>query len=121
MRVRVRKRLQGEFAEQRSIASAGAVDELPRRVIRVAAMDEHESDRGLLGRGKELVEQRERRLVRPMEILEHQTQRVLARKRADEQVEPVERLAADGVGCEVADPLFLPRLEREAEHGGEKG
>ena len=84
-------------------------------------MDEQEGDRGLLGRGKQLVEQRERGLVRPVEILEHETQRALSRERADELVEPVERLVLDGVAREIAQPLLLLRLERQAEQGGEEG
>ncbi len=84
-------------------------------------MDEHEADRSLLGCGKQLVEQRERRLVRPVEILEHETQRALSRKRIDELVEPVEHLVLDGVAREVADPLPLLRLEHQAEQGGQQG
>ena len=121
VRVLVRKRLQPEVQEQTPEAPAGTVDELPGGVFGVAAMDEHEADRGLLGRGKQLVEQRERRLVRPVEILEHETQRALSRERVDELVEPVERLVLDGVGREVAHPLLLLRLERQAEQGGEQG
>ena len=120
-RVRVRERLQLELHEQGPEAPAGAVDELPGGVIGVAAMDEQEAERGLLGRGKQLVEQRERRLVRPVEILEHQAQRSFSCERADELVEPVERLVLDRVACEIADPLLLLRFEHQAEQAGEEG
>ena len=103
------------------VAPAGAVDELPGGVVGVAAMDEQEGDRGLLGRRKQLVEQRERCFVRPVEILEHQTQRAFSCDRADELVEPVERLVLDGVAREVAQALLLLRLERQPEQGGEEG
>ena len=90
-------------------------------MIGVTAMDEQEAERGLLGRGEQLVEQRERRLVRPVEILEYQAQRSFSCERADELVEPVERLVSDRVACEIADPLLLLRLEHEAEEAGEEG
>ena len=83
-------------------------------------MDEQEADRRLLGRGQQLVEQRERRLVRPVQILEHQAERAFSCERADELVEPVERLVLDRVAREIADPLLLLRLEREAEQAGEE-
>ena len=55
-----------------------------------------------------------------MEILEHQTQRPFSCERGDELIEPVEGLVLDRVGREVAHPLLLLRLERQAEQGGEE-
>ncbi len=120
-RVHGGKRLQLEFEEQAPVPPAGAVDEVPGGVIGVASMDDQEPDGGLLGRGKQLLEQRERGLVGPVEILEHQAQRPFSRQGEDELVEPVERLLPDGVGGEVAHPLLLLRLEHHAEQGGEEG
>jgi hypothetical protein len=84
-------------------------------------MDEQEGDRGVLGRREQLVEQREGCFVRPVQVLEHQTQRAFSCERAYELVEPVEGLVLDDIAREVAHPLLLIRLERQAERAGELG
>ena len=77
-------------------------------------MDEQEANRGLLGRGQYPVEQRQCGLIRPVQILEHEAQRLLLREEADELVHPVHGLSLNRVGREGADALLLRRFEREA-------
>ena len=90
-------------------------------MVGVAAMDKQEGDRRVLGRRKQLVDQREGCFVRPVHVLEHQTRGAISCERADELVEPAEHLVLDGVARELAQALLQLRLEREPEQIGEEG
>jgi hypothetical protein len=46
-----------------------------------------------------------------VQVVQRQAQRLLAGERAKEPVEPVEGLALDGIGREVAHPAILLGIE----------
>ncbi len=114
-RLRLRERLDFELGEGAAETPPRPVDELPGGMVGIAAMDEHERDRRLLDGGQQLVEQRQRRFIRPVQVVEHEAERALPGERAHEPLEPVEGLVLDGVARQVADARLVRGLEREAE------
>src|SRR5262249_59685702 len=83
-RVSLSQRLQLQLGEQPSEAPARTIDEVPGRAIRIAAMDEQKPHRRVLGGRKELIEQGERGLVGPVEVLQHKAQGRLLAEHAHE-------------------------------------
>jgi hypothetical protein len=90
-------------------------------VLPLRAREEEERHRLLLGHAEEGFEQLERGLVRPVEVLEDEAERLLLGQLADELVEDLERTRLDRLSVELADALRGIRLEREAEDAGEEG
>ena len=81
---------------------------------------EQQDDRLLLRELEQLLEQLERRLVREVQVLEHEAHRLLSRERAHELGDRLVRLALHRVARERVEPLRRVLLERESEQRREK-
>jgi hypothetical protein len=88
--------------------------EVPRRVLALAAIEEAEPDRGLVRHRQQRLQQPERRVVSPVEILEDKAQRGLLGQAVDEVREHLERLVLKALPVQVADALGGVRLEGQA-------
>src|SRR6478672_9517965 len=69
--------------------------EMPGRMLPLASVEEHERNRLFFHQVQKLDEQLERRLVRPMQVVEHDARRMLFREPCDEGTERVDGLALD--------------------------
>jgi hypothetical protein len=72
------------------VTLARSLAESPRAVVALGPVEEEEGDGGLVRDAEERLEQLQRRLVGPVEVLEDETERLLVRQPADELVERLE-------------------------------
>src|SRR5207247_2122749 len=89
--------------------------ELPRPVFALAAVEQDKPDGFLVHEREQLLEQLERRLVRPVQVLQQDAERALTRKCGEKVVDGLDRLALDAVARELAELLREIRLERNPE------
>ena len=99
---------------------ARALAEAPGAVLALGAVEEDEPDGRLLGHAQRLLEQLERRLVRPVEILEDDAERLLLGEPVEQLREDLDRLVLDALAVQLADLLRLVGLEREPQEVGEE-
>jgi hypothetical protein len=89
-------------------------------VLTLAAIEQHQCRCLPVGEPEQLLDELQRRLVRPVQILEEEAEGVLARERLEERRHGLERLPLHGVTAQAAEPLVVRSLEAEPEQRGEK-
>ena len=96
------------------VALRGALAQAPGAVLALASVQEHQTDGCLLGRGEQF-EQFERRVVSPVQIVEHEAERLLAREVAAQLGNVLEGLALDALSARLPQERDRVRLELDAE------
>ena len=93
----------------------------PGSVVSFTAVEQYEAERSFLGRRQQLLDQLERRVVGPVQVVEYETKRPIQREPAAELGEELERLALDCLSAGLAKALAGVRLQLEPEQAAEKG
>src|SRR5262249_38232942 len=99
------ERVELDLLEPMRHPSASLVHQVPGAVITLAAVQEQQYDRLLVHDLDEVGEQVERRLVRPVEILRDDADRLLLRERGDDTRDAVDGLLLDAVARHVVELL----------------
>ena len=118
--MRPRERPQLDLPVAMRVELTGALAEVPGRMLALGPVQEDEAHRRFLGDREDGLEQLDRRLVGPVEILEDDAQRPLGCESAEELGEGLEGLVLDTLPVQLSDPLGGFRLEREADQAGEE-
>ena len=99
---------------------AGALTEVPGAMLALGPVQEEEAHRRFLGDGKDGLEQLDRRLVGPVEILQDEAERALGCEAAEQLGKSLEGLVLDAFPVQLSNPLGRLRLEREADQAREE-
>jgi hypothetical protein len=89
-------------------------------LLALAPVQKHQDRRCLVAEVEELLDQCERRPVGPVQVFEHETQRLFAREGLEQGRNRLEGLALDGVAAQVLQPPVVGAFERDAEQRAEK-
>jgi hypothetical protein len=115
------ERLERELPETVSVEPAGSLADVPGAQIGVRPVEEEQDDGFELRELEQLLAELERRLVREVQVLEHEAERALTRECTEELGHGVVRLPLDGVASERPQPLSGVVFEHKAEQGREEG
>ena len=102
------------------VALARALAQPPRTVLALGAVEEEERDGGLVRDAEEGLEQFERRLVGPVEVLEDEAERLLVGELVDELREDFERPRLDALSVQLADGALGLGLEGHPDEAREE-
>ena len=109
-----------ELAVAVRVALAGALADPPRAGVAVGPVEEGDPDRVALGQVEQLLDQVERRLVGPVQVLEHEQHRPLARERAHEILDRVDAAPVHRLAAQLAQAGGGLGVGREAEQAGQE-
>jgi hypothetical protein len=116
----VRKRPHLDLAKPVRVLLSRPLAQTPRSVLPLGPVEEEKRHGGDLGHAEELLEELERGLICPVQVLEDEAERLLVGEAPDELVEDLEGAHLDRLAVQLPQSLRRVRLEREPEESGEE-
>ena len=117
----IAKRAEGDLADEVRELAGRMLAERPGGVVALRPQREHEQNGRLLGEDEELLQQRDGRRVRPVQVFDRDDERAGVREACNELADDLERAPLECLGRELGGAGRRIRLEREIEQRPEIG